>query len=224
MHLVVGVAGVDVLSGLDIDDAAACAVSGLLSLLGLELEFEELDFLLLLEECEFGFPVDLGCGVVLLAVEDQAGEEVSSEANELRGAVVVAVALAFLCGEVDGVLAVAAVGAGVVGAAAPEEQAVEAVVDVFVGAVGVAEALNTADIRSEDLSVCVGSSEGKGGGAGEESSGGESFERHGVRSERRSRVGSLMTSSSLRSGGKLLRGVKDGGEFGLNLRRVKKKG
>jgi hypothetical protein len=45
----------------------------------------------------------------------------------------------------------------------------------------------------------------------------------GVRRERRSRVGSLMTSSSLRRGGKLLRGVKGGDDLGLNLRRGKEK-
>lgn len=84
--------------------------SGLLSL---ELELEEFDFLLLLEESEFGF---LGREVVLLgllllvvlSVEDEPCEETTAEFDELRVAVVIAVALSFLRGPVASGAAVAA--------------------------------------------------------------------------------------------------------------------
>ena len=78
-----------------------------------ELELEEFDFLLLLEESEFGF---LGRGVVLLgllllvvfSVEEEPCEETTAEFDELRVAVVIAVALSFLRGPVASGAAVAA--------------------------------------------------------------------------------------------------------------------
>ena len=67
----------------------------LLSLLGLELQFQQFDFLLLLHQSHLGFQGSGGSrrfGFALLAVEDQAGEQVAADADVLRGAVVVPVA------------------------------------------------------------------------------------------------------------------------------------
>ena len=100
---------------------------------------------------------------MVLAVEDQAGDEVASELNELRGACVFAVASTFLSGVVASGLAVAA---------GLEEEG---------GAGGIAEAVEATGVWGEDLSVSVRSSEGGRGGAGEEGGSGEGFEGHGVR-------------------------------------------
>ena len=87
------------------------AVGGVLgSLLSLELHLEEFDFLLLLKESEFGL-FDRGVvflGLLLLAVEDEAGDEVAAKADELRVAVVIAVALGLMGSPVASGSAVAA--------------------------------------------------------------------------------------------------------------------
>ena len=102
--------GVSRVNGISVLHANRSAVGGVLgSLLSLELHFEEFDFLLLLQESEFGL---LDRGVVfwslfLLAVEDESGNEVAAKANELRVAVVIAVASGLIGSPVASSVAVA---------------------------------------------------------------------------------------------------------------------
>ena len=105
----VGVNGVNWVGVLHANRNAVGGVLG--SLLSLELHFEEFDFLLLLQESEFGL---FDGGVVfwslslLLAVEDEAGDEVAAKANELRVAVVIAVTRGLIGSQFTSFFAVAA--------------------------------------------------------------------------------------------------------------------
>ena len=152
------------LNVLNVDASAIGAVVGGLPLLHLELELEELDFLLLAHDCEFGLTGGgaLRLAVLVLAVEDEPGEEVAAEADELG-----------LCG----VVAVEGVFVGFPGASV----AAVATGDACAGTVpgfGVVDGVASA-VDAEVTGVSGGSGEGDGGGAGEESSGGESLEGHG---------------------------------------------
>ena len=143
------------------------------SLLGLELQFQQFDFLLLLHESELGFSRCgvVGLGLALLAVEDQAGEQVAADADELRVAVVIAVALAFTGSPVASSTAVAARSANFVA------DAEELVVAITGG--GIAEAVNTAGVGGEVLSVGCRSSKGENRSGDEQRGKGESVEFHG---------------------------------------------
>ena len=103
---------------------------------------------------------------MVLAVEDQAGDEVAAEADELALGGVVAIEGVFVGLPVTGVAAIAT------GNATSDASAEVCGADV----IGVAGAVD-AEVRS----VSVGSGEGGRGGAGEEGGSGEGFEGHGVR-------------------------------------------
>ena len=98
------------MNGISVLHANRSAIGGVLgSLLSLELHFEEFDFLLLLQESEFGL-FDRGVvflSLLLLAVEDESCNEVAAQANELRVAVVIAVASGLIGSPVASGLAVA---------------------------------------------------------------------------------------------------------------------
>ena len=151
------------LNVLNVDASAIGAVVGGLPLLHLELELEELDFLLLAHDCEFGLAGGGGLrfAVLVLAVEDESGEEVAAEADELG-----------LCG----VVAVEGVFVGFPGAsvaAVASGDACACTVPGFGDVDGVASAID-----AEVTGVSGGSGEGDRGGAGKEGSGGESLKGH----------------------------------------------
>ena len=110
-------------------------------------------------------------GLALLAVEDQAGEQVAADVDELRVAVVVAVALALTGSPVASGAAVAA------GSADFFADAEELVVAVTGG--GIAEAVDAAGVGGEVLSVGCRSSEGENRSGDEQRGKGESVEFHG---------------------------------------------
>ena len=154
------------LNVLNVDASAIGAVVGGLPLLHLELELEELDFLLLAHDCEFGLAGGgaLRLAVLVLAVEDESGEEVAAEADELGlGGVVT----------VEGVF-VGFPGASVAAVATSEAGGEIALAEGAADVIGVASAVD-----AEVTGVSGGSGEGDRGGAGEEGSGGESLEGHG---------------------------------------------
>ena len=144
------------------------------SLLGLELHFQQFDFLLLLHQSHLGLH---GCGgsrlsLALLAVQDQAGEQVAADADELRVAVVVPVALGLTGSPVASGLAVAAGSAGFFGDDVQD-------IGVAVTGGGIAEAVDAAGVGGEVLSVGCRSSKGENRSGDEQRGKGESVEFHG---------------------------------------------
>jgi len=135
-------------------------------LLELQLELEDFNFLLLTQDGELGLAGRgaLGFGLFLLAVEDEASDEVAAKADELGLGGMVAIESVFVG------LPVACIAAVAPGEACLEAEALISSTDV----IGVAGAVET-----EVTGVSGRGGEGSGGGAGEESSGGESFEGHG---------------------------------------------
>ena len=83
-----------------VDHFCGGAMDGLCLLgLELELEFQQLNFVLLLDQCQFSCRWCMGSGCwsrlllpLLLGVEDQPGDEISAKADQLRLGVVAAVA------------------------------------------------------------------------------------------------------------------------------------
>ena len=110
--------------------------------------------------------------MTLLAVEDQAGEEIAADVDELRVAGVVPVALAFTGSPVASGLAVAAGSAD--SCAATQEGP-----GVAVTGRGIAEAVDAAGVGGEVLSVGCRSSEGEDRSGDEQRGKGESVEFHG---------------------------------------------
>ena len=143
----------------------ASAVGAVL-LLQLQLELEDFNFLLLAEDGELGLAGGgaRGFSLLLLAVEDEASDEVAAEADELGLSGVVAIESVFVG------LPGACVAAVASGEACLEAEALISATDV----IGIAGAIET-----EVTGVSGGSGEGGGGGAGEECGSGESFEGHG---------------------------------------------
>ena len=109
--------------------------------------------------------------MTLLAVEDQAGEEIAADVDELRVAGVVPVALAFTGSPVASGTAVAA------GSADFFADAEELVVAVTGG--GITEAVDAAGVGSEVLSFGCRSSKGENRSGDEQRGKGESVEFHG---------------------------------------------
>ncbi len=130
------------------------------------MELEDFNFLLLTQDGELGLAGRgaLGFGLFLLAVEDEASDEVPADADELGLSGVVAIESVFVGLPVACIAAVAPGEAGC-DVASP---------DGATNVIGVAGAVET-----EVTGVSGRSGEGGGGGAGEKSSGGESFEGHG---------------------------------------------
>ena len=91
--------------------------------------------------------------MTLLAVEDQAGEEIAADVDELRVAIVTAVALALTGGPVASGAAVAA-GSADFAASNPR-------LAVAVTGRGITEAVNAAGVGGEVLSVGCRGSKGK---------------------------------------------------------------
>ena len=144
------------------------------SLLGLELHFQQFDFLLLLHQSHLGLH---GCGgsrlgLALLTVKDQTGEQVAADADELGVAVVVPVALGLTGSPMASGFAVAA-GSADSFAATPEGPS------VAVTRRGIAEAVNPAGIRGEVLSVGCRSRKRKNRSGNEQRRESESVEFHG---------------------------------------------
>ena len=77
-------------------DGCGCAVDrSCLLCLELQLEFQQFELLLLLDQCQFGLGRTSGLRsllLLLLAVEDQTGDEVAAKAEELGLGFVAAVA------------------------------------------------------------------------------------------------------------------------------------
>ena len=151
--------------GLNVLNVDASAVGAVL-LLELQLELEDFNFLLLAEDGELGLAGGgaLGFSLLLLAVEDEASDEVAAESDELG---------------LSGVAAVEGVFVGLPGACVAAVAPGDAGCDVAspdgaANVIGIAGAIET-----EVTGVSGGSGEGSGGGAGEECGSGESFEGHG---------------------------------------------
>ena len=152
--------------GLNVLNVDASAVGAGLLLLELQLELEDFNFLLLTQDGELGLAGRgaLGFSLLLLAVEDEASDEVPADADELGLSGVVAIESVFVG------LPGASVAAVAPGEACLEAETLISATDV----IGIAGAIET-----EVTGVSGRSGDGGGGGAGEKSSGGESFEGHG---------------------------------------------
>ena len=111
--------------------------------------------------------------LLLLAIEDESRNEVSANADELRVAVVIAVALA-LTGRP--VASGAAVAAGSAGFFADAEE-----LFVAVTGGGITEAVDTAGVGGEVLSVSCRSSQGENRSRDQQRGKGKSVELHGRR-------------------------------------------
>ena len=109
--------------------------------------------------------------MALLAIEDQAGEQVAADADELRVAVVVPVALGLTGSPIASGFAVAA------GSADFFADAKE--IGVAVTGRGITKAVNAAGVGGEVLSVGCRSRKGKNGSGNEQRGESESVEFHG---------------------------------------------
>ena len=111
-------------------------------------------------------------GLTLLAVEDQAGEQVAADADELGITVVVPVALGLTGSPVASGFAVAAGSAGFFGDDVQD-------IGVAVTGGGIAEAVDAASVGGEVLSVGCRSRKGKNGSSNKQRGESESVEFHG---------------------------------------------
>ena len=131
--------------------------SGLLGL-KLQLEFQQLQFMLLLDQGEFGCRRASGLlSFLVLAVENQTGDEIASKADQLRISVMTPVFRGFLLDDIEGLAAVAATACD----AREDDKA-------FITSAFIAE-----DVLDEGLGVSVGSGEGEKGSAGSDGGSGE---------------------------------------------------
>ena len=131
--------------------------SGLLGL-KLQLEFQQLQFMLLLDQGKFGCRRASGLlSFLLLVVKNQTGDEISSKADQLRISVMTTVFRGFLLDDIEGLAAVAAT-------ACDAREGDKA----FITSAFIAE-----DVCDEGLGVSVGSGEGEKGSAGSDGGSGE---------------------------------------------------